>query len=206
MKRILSTIVIFTLLFALVSCAGKDEEVDSKNIISKDVIADTKTDAFPKDTELQVTELKNGAKYELAKNVLKTIAKKQVIYHITATKDGEAIEPDGTVKVTFPILKDTNEEKLALKYVTNDGAMEDIPYKMNKKSNTITATLSHLGLYAVIEVQAEDNNGTEDECLHAFIAATCTEPKTCDKCKITEGDPLGHDFSKGVCKRCNVKK
>ena len=206
MKRILSSILILILLFSLVSCGGKDKKADSKNVVSKEVTADTKNDAFPKDTKFEVTELKSGPDFELAKNALKTIAKKQVIYDITATKDGETVQPDGTVKVTFPIPKDSNEKKLALKYITNDGAMEDIPYKTNKKSNTITATLSQLGLYAVIEVQTEGNNGTEEECLHAFIAATCTEAKTCDKCKITEGAPLGHDFAKGVCKRCNYKK
>lgn len=222
MKKILSTILILTLLFSLVSCGGKDKKADSKNVTTKkEVTVDAKSDAFPKDTEVKVKELKKGAAYNLAKNVIKRIAKKSVIYDITATKDGENVQPDGTVKVTFPILKGFNAKRLAVKYITNDGAMEDVPCKVNKKANTITATLSHFSLYAVIEVMTDADKqaevvvapntipqGTkveEAQCLHVFMNATCTKAKFCDKCGIIIGSPLGHDFSKGICKRCNHK-
>ena len=45
-------------------------------------------------------------------------------------------------------------------------------------------------------------------CRHDWQEATCTEPKTCKKCKETEGEPLGHDYAEATCtepktcKRC----
>lgn len=59
-------------------------------------------------------------------------------------------------------------------------------------------------------------------CKHEWNEATCTEPKTCTKCSITEGDALGHKFgvsrtvviptctepgvSEAVCSECGEKK
>ena len=31
-------------------------------------------------------------------------------------------------------------------------------------------------------------------CAHKWKEATCTEPKTCVYCGMTEGEPLGHDW------------
>ena len=46
------------------------------------------------------------------------------------------------------------------------------------------------------------------ECKHKWVDATCTEPKTCELCGVTEGDPLGHDagsptyFEDSYCSAC----
>lgn len=39
---------------------------------------------------------------------------------------------------------------------------------------------------------------------HQWTEATCTEPKTCSVCNITEGEPLGH-IGDDVCRRCGEK-
>lgn len=36
-------------------------------------------------------------------------------------------------------------------------------------------------------------------CIHDFLAATCTEPKTCTKCLTTQGGPLGHVYKDATC-------
>ena len=41
---------------------------------------------------------------------------------------------------------------------------------------------------------------------HDWKAATCTDPKTCDRCHTTEGEALGHDWKDATCtdpKTCN---
>lgn len=49
-------------------------------------------------------------------------------------------------------------------------------------------------------------------CRHKWKDATCTEPKTCEKCGETEGEPLGHDFLEATCYsprhcwRCNLEE
>lgn len=42
---------------------------------------------------------------------------------------------------------------------------------------------------AIVEVEADET------CAHNYTDATCTEPKKCELCGVTEGDALGHDFS-----------
>ena len=37
------------------------------------------------------------------------------------------------------------------------------------------------------------------KCEHEWAEATCTEPKTCTKCKETEGEPLGHNWKAATC-------
>lgn len=37
------------------------------------------------------------------------------------------------------------------------------------------------------------------KCEHEWAEATCTEPKTCTKCKETEGKPLGHNWKAATC-------
>lgn len=37
---------------------------------------------------------------------------------------------------------------------------------------------------------------------HTFAAADCTTPATCTECHETEGNPLGHTSTVGVCRRC----
>jgi hypothetical protein len=38
---------------------------------------------------------------------------------------------------------------------------------------------------------------------HNWTDATCTAPKTCSKCKATDGVKLGHTCKTGTCERCN---
>ena len=43
--------------------------------------------------------------------------------------------------------------------------------------------------------------------VHGWQEATCTEPRTCDTCGKTEGEPLGHSFKDATCteaKTCTV--
>ena len=42
-------------------------------------------------------------------------------------------------------------------------------------------------------------------CSHSWKAATCTVPKTCTKCNVTEGNALGHSYEDGSCKTCGAE-
>lgn len=37
---------------------------------------------------------------------------------------------------------------------------------------------------------------------HEWLDATCTSPKTCNKCSLTDGEKLGHTCDVGNCNRC----
>ena len=67
---------------------------------------------------------------------------------------------------------------------------------------------SHCG-ETVVDSSKGDNNENKDDneqCLHNWKPATCTEPKVCYECSETSGNALGHTTSTGVCDRCNVRQ
>lgn len=44
-------------------------------------------------------------------------------------------------------------------------------------------------------------------CKHEWLAATCTNPKTCQLCSLTEGEANGHSWEEATCtipKKCSV--
>ena len=58
---------------------------------------------------------------------------------------------------------------------------------------------------------------TPQTCSHNWKAATCTKPKTCTRCKLTDGEALGHDFIYNggtktqnshmlYCSRCSTRR
>lgn len=49
---------------------------------------------------------------------------------------------------------------------------------------------------------SEDGNNVTPVCSHVWVAATCTEAKTCSKCNETQGSALGHTTDSGICSRC----
>ena len=62
---------------------------------------------------------------------------------------------------------------------------------------------------AAPETTAKPASGSAAKHTHKWKAATCTEPKTCQTCGKTEGEPLWHDWGadweKGdVCVRCGI--
>ena len=61
---------------------------------------------------------------------------------------------------------------------------------------------------AMGSVVIEDRNSVVIAALgHKFAAATCTTPKTCTVCNVTEGEALGHKFADATCtapKTCTV--
>ena len=65
------------------------------------------------------------------------------------------------------------------------------------------------GIRKPSEPEPPEPEPAEPECEHKWKDATCTEPKSCELCGETDGEPLGHDFSQatffaeGKCSRCD---
>ena len=72
-----------------------------------------------------------------------------------------------------------------------------------KKSTAAFLLLSIFFSLASCNKPADETDGTE-ACVHEWQAVECTLPKTCTLCGETEGDPLGHGTSGGVCTRCSA--
>ena len=49
-----------------------------------------------------------------------------------------------------------------------------------------------------------DNTEAPEECVHEWLDATCQAPKTCAKCKATEGDISDHKYSEATCTKPEI--
>lgn len=148
MKRFLALSLALLCLIALCACSKKPavEPSDAETVVQNGVRVETA--AFPKDTELKI----EVAAAEAAAPLAAVLNEKAEIfaYEITALANGAAVQPDGTVRVTFPIPASYNQgiHDLALYYVPEQGEPELIP--ATKNPDGLVADLSHFSLYAVV--------------------------------------------------------
>ena len=70
--------------------------------------------------------------------------------------------------------------------------------------DVVVAHCAKVGAFAAVDVYKRQTC----TCAHKWKEATCTEPKTCVYCGMTEGEPLGHDWKAATinypktCVRC----
>lgn len=78
---------------------------------------------FPKGTKLIVKTIKQGKAFETAKATLKNISNKFVLYDISfVDSNGEKIQPNGIVAVSYPVPSDFNAEGIRLYRINEDGS------------------------------------------------------------------------------------
>lgn len=231
MKRFLALILSCLLILSLIACGQKEKKGEDKTskdnqenvFLPENISIDMEDNAFPKNTVVKVSEIKEGASFGIASTALQTSAEKFVLYDIVATLDKATVQPNGTIKATFPIGKDYDVNRVSVVYISDDGKTENVPSEIDKEKRTVTAELSHFSLYAVIESLIKDTSSevttdtpnttdttpntspnTNIACTHTYTDATCTAPKTCSKCKVTTGAALGHNYTNGTCTRCKA--
>ncbi|MBR2930912.1 MAG: hypothetical protein IKC32_06750 [Clostridia bacterium] len=130
------------------------------------------------------------------------------VYSFTMTQGGAGVVFDGgkvTVTVPYTLTGDVDADRLAVWYLTSDGAIESV--KAYYHDNTLSFTVSHFSDYAPVVLPEADaceiygHNFSRTE-----YGATCTEPGytvlTCARCGAVDmGEiilPLGHMLSAGV--------
>ena len=152
MKNILSVLLVVLMIFTMCACSN---EVSSNGVaVSKD--------AFPEGTEIEIVAVSEADYKSTVINSIIPIAEKTDIYEITAKSEGASVQPNGKVKVSFPIPEEYNEKehKLLLYYVSIDGKAELISSKID--GATLTAELEHFSTYVVV-VAKKDADETRIE-------------------------------------------
>ena len=109
-------------------------------------------DAFSKEAVVKLEALAADALSAPVKNALQKLAEKFVAYEITATVNGAAVQPDGTVKVTFTIPAEYDLDKVAVLYVSPDGKTKTIASTIDRANGKIVAELRHFSTYVVAEL------------------------------------------------------
>lgn len=106
--------------------------------------------AFPSGTVVTAETLTTGTLYEQAQQSLSKIATEFTVYDISAANNGNAVQPDGKVSLSFTV-PDGYGDNVALYYVADDGTANKMAATFDKESRILTAELEHLGIYALAD-------------------------------------------------------
>lgn len=105
---------------------------------------------LPEGTTMEVTAITSGQAYNRARDVLRDVGQKFVLYDITLrSPEGEVVQPNGKVKVSIPLPGDMDGER-AETYRINDDASKTLLQSAVEEGLAVYHT-NHFSLYAVVE-------------------------------------------------------
>ena len=107
--------------------------------------------AFSENTVVVAKATDESTALQTAKQALAEIVTddRMVVFSLTATENGAAVQPNGTVLVTFPIPQNLSLEGLRLFYVAENGQKEELAITVNAEARTVSAELTHFSLYVL---------------------------------------------------------
>lgn len=135
---------------------------------------------YQKGVKLVVSEIKNGDSYSAASKSLTDVGKKFKLYDVKVVDaDGNAVDANGTVTVSFPVPDGYNADKCAVYRMNDDGTKTLV--KGTVADGYFTVTVKALGQYTLVEkgstiTDAENTKNTDAEGTNA--------PKTGDTAPV----------------------
>ncbi len=120
--------------------------------------------AFPNRTIVKIEKILSGTIFEEAVAALKDLTEegKLAVFEVTAMLDGQEIQPDTPVKVTFTLPENLSAENLKMAYIADDGTLEEIAITVDAENGIVTAELEHFSTYALFNEAEDDNTGDND--------------------------------------------
>lgn len=118
---------------------------------------------FDENIQVSVSEIANGADFDLASKALDGTASKFNLYNVNfLDKAGSDVEPNGTVTLSFPVSKDYNSANIALYRINADGTKTVV--KGTYADGLYTVVTKAGGSYAVADTtkQEEPTKPTEE--------------------------------------------
>ena len=115
----------------------------------------------PPDTVIQAKPVTEGGNFTIVNDALAQTSHKWVAYDISLLSDNVKIQPNGKVKITMPVPKGLNKNKMALFHVADDGTLTQIPFTLDANKQNLIFETDHFSLYAVAETN-DDNPSTGD--------------------------------------------
>ncbi len=116
--------------------------------------------AFDESVVVTAKKLTAGDDFNTAQTALADKASQFTLYDITATVAGAAVQPSGEITITLDIPSGYDPDHVCIAYISNDGTVEELETSsVDKTANTVSATLEHFSLYAVIDTS---NVSTDD--------------------------------------------
>ncbi len=173
-KKLLSIFLTVAMLASFAAC-GKDDGAKESNPTKTTATAAQKENvytekgvsidksAFPEDTVLKIEPVaSDNDKVTDVKNAIPE-AEEVTAYEITATSKNVTVQPNGTVKVSFPIpqIFDSTKHDATVYYVDDEGNIEAVPTEVSNGS--INATLTHFSTYVVVITPKSNINVSTEE-------------------------------------------
>ena len=117
---------------------------------------------FPDKTLVKVEIVTSGDLYDTAQGALKELADpdKMEVFNVYAISmlTNTPVQPDGPVKVTFPIADYLSLDDLKLYYVSDDGnEVEEIAITIDAENRIAAATLEHFSTYVLANPITDDD-------------------------------------------------
>lgn len=83
--------------------------------------------------------------------------------------------------------------------LTNESSTQEPKHQDNEPQPKKKGKIGKIALISIAALFAIGIIGSLIPCSHEWTEATCTEPKTCEKCGETEGGALGHRWIDATC-------
>lgn len=112
------------------------------------VIADN--DCFEDGTTVKVEEIIEGELFDRVTEAMEQVAEAYVAFEFTATKDHEAVQPNGKLTVTFQ-LPEGYSVNITVYYMAEDGSLEELEAVVDAENRTVTVELEHFSTYIVVD-------------------------------------------------------
>lgn len=110
---------------------------------------------LPVGSELKVTKVSAGTEYTKAANALVDVGSSFELYEVHFEKDGQEVEPDGSVVVKYLIPAGMNADNVVLYRINDDGSKTLI--KGSVENGYYVVTTKGFSYYALVEKASTDN-------------------------------------------------
>ena len=110
---------------------------------------------LPVGSELKVTKVSAGTEYTKAANALADVGSSFELYEVHFEKDGQEVEPEGSVVVKYLIPAGMNADNVVLYRINDDGSKTLI--KGSVENGYYVVTTKGFSYYALVEKTTTDN-------------------------------------------------
>ncbi len=133
----------------IIPCSVTDEKTG--------IYFETNEGVFELGTKMKVEEIVSDSEdYESIKNAVSDITEKFAAYNISAELSGEAVQPKGTLNISFKIPEGFSKN-LAIYCITAEGNKQLVESTVSRDGKTVTVKLSSLGNdYVICDLAKEE--------------------------------------------------
>ncbi len=154
MKRLCILALSLVLLLTLAAC-GEKTPAETQSPVESGAVSFTADTVFEEGAAVTVEAVTSGDSFEKAKTAITPIGDQFTVYDFNATKDGQKVQPNGKLKVTFRIPEEYGEN-VGIYYIPESGEAEKIPTTVDKEAGTAVAELEHFSLYVLVAIRVID--------------------------------------------------